>query len=1315
MRRSNSLLLLSVAMTCLLQVIRADSCYPPKIEHGYATSSEFPIYGRYRIGSVVYFQCKSGYEMKGDRTIRCRYGNSWDGQIPRCYAKKSEKYCQSPSRFFGGEYYPVKPQYHYNDKVHYRCPGYSSKYIYSTCSMEGKWKQASKCYDYCKKPEMNYGYYEPMKQYYYHGDSIKYSCNDKYYKYYEGEKYEMSTCGEDGYWDKKKPMCKKYCEVPDYKMFHHQPYGRSRYEHGEKMQYYCEEDYYKPSKYNYYESECMSDGKWNRSPYKCERRCTAPDYDDYYHMPYSKEVYGYGDKMMYSCKDGYYKPSDYDYSYAMCKSDGNWDKKPYKCMKYCRAHKMQYGKYQPMKDMYKYGDKMYYECDSGYDIYYKEEKYEYNTCNKHGMWDRMTPMCKKYCKAPQISYGSYSPKSKSGKYNVGDRMYYSCKDGYKLFYGEEWYEYNTCQKGGKWLYKEPSCRSAEKYCDSPHMPHGSYSPQKSRYSYNDKVYYQCKDGYKLHYDSDWFEYSTCMKNGKWDFRAPSCMDKKMYYCKQPYINHGSYSPMKKMYSKGDRIYYSCKDGYKKYYDEDWFEYSTCNEDGNWDYNPPKCKAVHEKYCYHEEYMHGDYHPKMKRYSVGDRIYYDCHKGYRMKYDEDWYEYRTCGKDGRWDYKSPRCMKVHSYTRYCHAPYFMHGNLRPMKNAYSHGEKVYYYCKDGYMTYYKNKEYKYSTCNYDGTWDNPAPMCKSMYKNYCYAPQMKHGSYYPTMKMYNSGDRLRYKCDYGYNIYYENERYEYTTCMRDGNWDRKHPMCKSNKMYYCDKPMIQYGMYKPMKRMYNPGDRMYYSCKQGYQLKYGKDWFEYNTCNDDGKWRYKAPDCMKTQKKYCDSPKIKHGEYNPIKHYYSYGDKVYYKCHRGYKLYYDNDWFEYSTCKEGGYWYPKEPMCKEEKMKYCYPPDYHHGSYYPKMRMYSHGERMYYKCDYGYKMYYHDEEYEYNTCMDGKWKKKAPKCMDMRKKYCQMPYIMHGSYQPMRKMFSYGDRVWYSCKSGYYMKYDGDRYEYSSCMSNGNWDKKAPKCMKRDMKYCMAPYMKHGEYYPMKSRYNVGDKLYYNCKSGYGMRYHENNYQYSTCKSDGNWDNKHPMCMDMKKKYCSAPKVDHADYSPMKAYYKYADRVYISCHYGYYRSYSGYQMEYSSCKENGKWDVIPTCKTMAKKYCKAPERSHYHHKSYAKKQYMEGEWIKYECDHGYYRPSNMKYNYAICKKDGTWTASPYKCNRYCMSNDMRYGSYEPMKKYYEHGERVSYKCYTGYYMKYQKQRYQYRTCQNDGEWDYSAPMCMNNRY
>lgn len=66
------------------------------------------------------------------------------------------------------------------------------------------------------------------------------------------------------------------------------------------------------------------------------------------------------------------------------------------------------------------------------------------------------------------------------------------------------------------------------------------------------------------------------------------------YCNPPKFEYGKYKPMQRMYNVGDRMYYTCMDGYSIYYEKEIYEHSKCMEDGNWDYQPPKCKKAESR-------------------------------------------------------------------------------------------------------------------------------------------------------------------------------------------------------------------------------------------------------------------------------------------------------------------------------------------------------------------------------------------------------------------------------------------------------------------------------------------------------------------------------------------------------------------------------------------------------------------------------------------------------------------------------------------------------------------------------------------------
>lgn len=144
------------------------------------------------------------------------------------------------------------------------------------------------------------------------------------------------------------------------------------------------------------------------------------------------------------------------------------------------------------------------------------------------------------------------------------------------------------------------------------------------------------------------------------------------------------------------------------------------------------------------------------------------------------------------------------------------------------------------------------------------------------------------------------------------------------------------------------------------------------------------------------------------------------------------------------------------------------------------------KMYTHGDRLYYKCNDGYDMYYSGDRYSYSECKDnGQWNYMAPTCR--RKNTGECPYKLY-----LVNQFNY----------------------IISFFNNTN-----PSITG----YCVAPYVKYGiSTTPTRVRYIPGEKISYRCMPGYQMMYHGERYQYSTCMSSGNWNYKAPMCMDMKK-------------------------------------------------------------------------------------------------------------------------------------------------------------------------------------------------
>ena len=76
---------------------------------------------------------------------------------------------------------------------------------------------------------------------------------------------------------------------------------------------------------------------------------------------------------------------------------------------YCVGYEMKHGKRRPNKSTYRHGEKVYYDCDEGYEKH-DDHDYDndYSMCKSDGMWDRKPPMCRSAYKSTFPSENSCS-------------------------------------------------------------------------------------------------------------------------------------------------------------------------------------------------------------------------------------------------------------------------------------------------------------------------------------------------------------------------------------------------------------------------------------------------------------------------------------------------------------------------------------------------------------------------------------------------------------------------------------------------------------------------------------------------------------------------------------------------------------------------------------------------------------------------------------------------------------------------------------------------------------------------------------------
>ncbi|XP_059200425.1 complement factor H-like [Centropristis striata] len=190
--------------------------------------------------------------------------------------------------------------------------------------------------------------------------------------------------------------------------------------------------------------------------------------------------------------------------------------------------------------------------------------------------------CSPSCSAPRLVGGFFVPKQQN--YSHGAKLTYTCYDGWKLPV-KGWWATSTCQNG-KWSH-EPQCLESINECsEPPKIPHAVIINVEHQefFAAGTKVQYECEDGYTVHRDRT--KNITCIA-GNWT-RGPTCQS--ITACSEPpEIPHAVIinQEHQEFFAAGTKVQYECEDGYTVERDET--KTITCIA-GHWT-NGPTCRAA----------------------------------------------------------------------------------------------------------------------------------------------------------------------------------------------------------------------------------------------------------------------------------------------------------------------------------------------------------------------------------------------------------------------------------------------------------------------------------------------------------------------------------------------------------------------------------------------------------------------------------------------------------------------------------------------------------------------------------------------------
>ncbi|KAM5238268.1 coagulation factor XIII B chain-like [Ctenodactylus gundi] len=511
-------------------------------------------------------------------------------------------------------------------------------------------------------------------------------------------------------------------------------------------------------------------------------------------------------------------------------------------------------------------------------------------------------------------------------------------------------------------------------------------------------------------------------------------------------------------------------------------------------------------------------------SINKTLSFFCLAGYTTENGRQERQTR-CTAEG-WS-PEPKCF------RKCTKPDLTNGYISDAKLLYKFQENMRYSCASGYKTT-GGKDDEVVQCLSDG-WSSQ-PTCNKE-RETCLAPELHNGNYSTTQKTFKLEDKVRYECAAGYYTA-GGKQTEEVECRVYG-WSLR-PKC--TKLKCPSLRLIENGYFHPVKQNYEEGDVVQFFCHENYYLSgsdliqcYTFGWYpespvcegKRNRCPppplplkskiqtysttyrhgeivriecelnfvmqgseeircENGKWT-EPPTCIEEKEKAaCEEPPfIKHGAASPhSKNYYS-GDKVTYRCERGYHLLGSSE----ITCSRGKWTHPPECVENDEN---CKPPlNVTNGEVINGLlASYTTGSSVEYRCS----EYYLLSGPKISHCEQGKWSP-PPVCLEpctvdadsMNRNNIEMKWKYEGK-------ILHGDLIDFVCKHGYDLAPSTLRSVLSVQCNRG--EVKYPLCVRKESKeMCTSPpLIENGLIISSTAdTYENGSSVEYRCSDNYFLQ------------------------------------------------------------------------------------------------------------------------------------------------------------------------------------------------------------------------------
>ncbi|XP_027699184.1 coagulation factor XIII B chain isoform X4 [Vombatus ursinus] len=446
-------------------------------------------------------------------------------------------------------------------------------------------------------------------------------------------------------------------------------------------------------------------------------------------------------------------------------------------------------------------------------------------------------------------------------------------------------------------------------------------------------------------------------------------------------------------------------------------------------------------------------------------------------------------------------EVFAEDKSCDMPDIEHGRIAPyyyiFKNHYfpmDLNKKLSFSCLAGYTTK-TGKQEDITTCTSEG-W-SPEPECfrykttggkdeevlQCLAKGWssqpscnkeletCLAPELYHGNYSTSQKVFRVKEKLRYTCDDGY-FTTGGKISEEAECHLYG-WSLT-PKC--TKLTCSPLRVVENGHFNPMKKTYEEGDVVQFSCLRNYYLS-GSDLIQ---CYHFG-WYPEPPVCEERRNRCSPPPLPPNAKMQTHPNTFWHGKVIHVECELNFQI----EGSEEIRCENGKWTTPPKCIEIKEKIPCEEPPAIMNGTANIFSKIYYNGDKVTYTCENGYHLKGSDEI----ICKNGKWTP-PPKCIENNENCKPPPEIEHGTIvNELLPSYVTGSSVEYRCNIYYLL----NGSQKSQCVQ-GKWST-PPICLEP----CIvnADHMNNNN---IEMKWNIegeryflhGDNIDFICKQGYDL-------------------------------------------------------------------------------------------------------------------------------------------------------------------------------------------------------------------------------